>query len=210
MIWKFCLANKENPISENVYGCTTVVPFGNLHIGEFYRSVNDLDFPDLDSSLFPIPSNWVFEFSGDEFTIRLKVENESLEALKTDKRKEIDFEFSECTRKGSETCYVVTSVTSKLTSEKIVMDNAEIDLTNMRSLLELMERYDQDFTVIRDYHNIEHPGVSFSEVDDIKFDMMLRGAGLHQKKGVIRSQIDNAKTIEELNAINWEESPRKK
>jgi hypothetical protein len=105
---------------------------------------------------------------------------------------------------------VVTSVTSKLTSEKIVMDNAEIDLTNMKSLLELMERYDQDFTVIRDYHNIEHPGVSFSEVDDIKFDMMLRGAGLHQKKGILRDLIDNAKTIEELNAINWEESPRKK
>lgn len=211
MMYKFCLMNKENPISENCYQCSTVLPFSEKHIGEYYKTLNDEDFPEIDNSLFPYPEKWIFEFiSDDVFTVRLKRNDENLEPLKEQKRKEIDFKFSECTRKGSETCYVITSVTSKLTGEKIVMDNAEIDLTNMRSLIELMDLYDQTETIIRDYHNIEHPGVTLEEVIDIKFDMMLRGASLHNKKGFIRQQIQDAETIEELNAIVWEYEARKK
>ena len=134
MMYKFCLMNKETPISENCYQCSTILPFSEKPIGEYYRTLNDDDFPEIDKNLFPYPEKWIFEFSIDgSFMVRLKHENENLEPLKEQKRKEIDFKFSECTRKGSETCYVVTSVTSKLTGEKIVMDNAEIDLTNMKS-----------------------------------------------------------------------------
>lgn len=211
MKYKYCLNEKKSEISTNCYKCTTVVP-EDFQIQMQYQLVLDTsDYPKIDNNVFGCPDNWVFEFSIDgSFIVRLKQENENLEPLKEQKRKEMDFKFSECMRKGSETCYVVTSVISKNTGERIVMDNAEIDLTNMRSLIELMDEYDIPSKRVRDYYNNEHDDVTFEEIVKIKFDMMLRGAGLHNQKGIIREQIENATTLEELNAIVWECEVRKK
>lgn len=131
-----------------------------------------------------------------------KSEPEFLDFVKINKQKEIEAIFKKCLEKGSEYCYVTTSIIGN-DNNNIVMDCSEVDLTNIEGLLKLMIRYDQTTTTITDYFNNYHGGITIEQVEEITYEMLLRGAELHTKKGTIRYQISEAKTIEEVEQIHW-------
>jgi len=191
MIWKFCLANKENPISENVYGCTSVVPFSSLHNGEFYRSIDDTDFQDVSPDMFPIPENWVFEFNGEEFSVRLKTETENIEKYKQEKMLEL------------------YSHLDKLEVEPFVLSDGTRADCNAKSKISLADAdtmYHKSWysgpIVFVDYDNINNI-IDLARWDSIFMEISVEFGRRYMFKQNTRTAIEKAKTIEELNNIKF-------
>jgi hypothetical protein len=150
-----------------------------------------------------IPLEFVKPLNGDVFDIR------DLTPFREAKLKEMDFYFRESLRKGSEWCYVVTSIIGD-DSQPIVMDCSQEDYINLQGRLNLMVVFEQDVSTITDYYNNYHPNITLAQVEQMVLEMELRGATLHTKKGTMRYQIATAKTIEELDSIIWQYEAKNK
>jgi len=84
---------------------------------------------------------------------------------------------------------------------KMLADVSEIQL--LQFLHDFAVKLNQSTIDVIDYNNITHPGISITVVDSMITDLMINYQTLTTKKQTLTTQINNATTVSQVNAVVW-------
>lgn len=79
----------------------------------------------------------------------------------------------------------------------------DTDTLKMEGAIKLMEAINQSTGYLTDAENITHYDISLTDIKNVQLEMLAQYAKGHAYKQEIRKQVQNAITIQQINAIIW-------